>query len=901
MAENNFQSSKEPILGPSNGDYSSSAPLMDLTAIDGHYAHAVPGPPSATNWDESQHIFPQIPQGFPLQNMPLAPSSLEYHSNVPTSDFEGLQGLLPGPTSVPGYLLPSENGTGSFFEQNTNSSGIFPSMDTPNSEQTVTENVPSHEMSTRSLFGDGNIAYPTPENQHTPEYPNFKVAHPNFSNSPSQLPGNTSWVHTMHPINSDTLSLPVHMNQYENSSSHEIYRTLNQSPLPVTDQPNESNLGATISENKIIQEAEEAFDKFAPLLSTVSTQNFCVFLVECLRDYHQYIPLSDLFNLIYVNKGFDYEFSSVAQISPHETTESLELKLKSLKFCSVILKTFQSPLPQKGVEVLSNGGVRLSSASFHEFLRCFLGIKIIFSSIQKVDDSSVSHLVISRQSVYKLYYILCQRLLRSHPSIEPGISQHLILGPSKLGQLTNLVYPNIRTKRLGRRGDSKPHFIGYTWKESVLDSEILQLLELELPQLKEHFNQTPRKAEEPKSVKRAKTSHGVSESKSISDEPQSMVSGSSVFSKPIYSCVDLSYRFPESDCSPRDWKTTPNSIPSQSKWAYESMKKSLVALKVYNIDMNPLIENIKNGKFGADEMNSIPQAVFDATKTLSDVSAPNKAYLHLCLVVLLLLFPIIIASDEEVPSASKIQLRNSVKACVAKLQYERSSLVSIDRVGLETFTNILSKMVKLNEMTSCRVEVEYGERVLKEMVGDLEIAGRVSPESFTGKSPLEETYITSIVLAMNAYNFKIVEENTQTAQQDIIATISSLATTLQKTVMSTNRDMKMISPHAIQGLEHKVLDVPYEVFKLAVRDFHQITLKESAVLKLPMSLISFIMLHKSNAMQYSSFQDFGKRDPKLSRESFKCWWVFSSMYQEYMSMIAEVVALSKTLEISDLA
>ncbi|GEQ68308.1 hypothetical protein JCM33374_g1976 [Metschnikowia sp. JCM 33374] len=62
-----------------------------------------------------------------------------------------------------------------------------------------------------------------------------------------------------------------------------------------------------------------------------------------------------------------------------------------------------------------------------------------------------------------------------------------VLGQPKIGVLTKLIYPGLFCKRLGRRGESKVHYIGWTWNESMVDKDTLSLLDLDVPELSEYF------------------------------------------------------------------------------------------------------------------------------------------------------------------------------------------------------------------------------------------------------------------------------------------------------------------------------------------------------------------------------------------------------------------------------
>lgn len=137
---------------------------------------------------------------------------------------------------------------------------------------------------------------------------------------------------------------------------------------------------------------------------------------------------------------------------------------------------------------------KLVNINYHELLRTFLAIKILYDiliQLQLSDEDDPQHYTIPRLSIYKTYYIICQKLIASYPSASNtrNEQQKLILGQSKLGKLIKLVYPNLLIKRLGSRGESKYNYLGVMWNENIVQHEIKQLCEdHDLNDLGEIFN-----------------------------------------------------------------------------------------------------------------------------------------------------------------------------------------------------------------------------------------------------------------------------------------------------------------------------------------------------------------------------------------------------------------------------
>ncbi|GEQ67642.1 hypothetical protein JCM33374_g1307 [Metschnikowia sp. JCM 33374] len=472
-------------------------------------------------------------------------------------------------------------------------------------------------------------------------------------------------------------------------------------------------------------------------------------------------------------------------------------------------------------------------------------------------------------------------------------SQSLILGQSPFGKLTNIVFPNLVTKRLGKRGNSKYNYVGITWDTAMVGEEILELLEHELPQIRDHFNKNsqsrdsdkhtdivqPRKANIPTLV-----------------ENNLAVSPLTTWKKPSHTFVDLSHKFPRINCSPRIWETTPNTVPRQSTWAQDHMERSLAALKLYHINLEPLIHNFNAGNFSDDHNDSLSNSVFRALVILHSASAPQKAYLHLYLIILVMIFPVVLASNTEVYPPAKTQFQYSVQSCIAKLESESANLFGVDETTLSTFIWILRKMVNVNDMTSCVIQAQYTEKILNEMTVQLEIALTKPPDEFADRSPLESLYIKSIITSMNSYNFQFAEDSSTASENNMIDSIDSLARLFKNTALKSKGEMSVLPQEArSQGLKHVSQDVPYQVFKIALRNFHEVTLTKPLILNLPMAVFTCIIHNFTNWVQCTSLNDFQKGDTEFAKECFKCCWVFSSMHHEYMRLISEVVALGETL------
>ncbi|GEQ67970.1 hypothetical protein JCM33374_g1636 [Metschnikowia sp. JCM 33374] len=637
------------------------------------------------------------------------------------------------------------------------------------------------------------------------------------------------------------------------------------------------------------KETEEAFMKLVPVINSTHKHNFGCLLAEVLRECDGQVPLDELFTLL-------YEKEPPKEATPSDVTvTSSSQNKKGLQLCHLVLDAFKTNgTPQGGF--INNP--KLSSITFHEVSRTFLAMAIIFACLKEEKDQS---LAIPRTVFYKAYYIMCQKLIFKSPCTAgtPSSQQTLILNQSGLGRVMKSAYPNLVAKRLGKRGESKAHYIGIRWKESMMDEETLRLIDLELPKINDHFGLTM--ISERKHIGHEKTQFNMERPQLNMEKPQlntekpqlntentataPEAKGWPLAQKPVYSFIDVSSRYPDFDFSPRFWIETPNSVPQHSEWARDIIENCRSMLGSLEIHLDP-VERLYAGVFFKD---CFQKATMSIMEKLVGVSASRETFLHFYLAVILLLFPSIIASDKEVSRDSKLHLRHSIKACIHQLEIELAPFPCVNREDLTKFTRILSKLTVLNEMTSCSVKKHYESSILTEMLSDLDRLGQATGSS--GRSVSESSCIKGITMAMNAYN---IEPFTSSSQPDNIVTMQNVAKTVSHAVKMSTKHVERIKEEA-----NVSTDIPFKVFMAKAEMFHRMMSLYPEIHDLPMIVSIHLVSHFCHEMQNASFQKFGKKDPELCKETFKSWWVFSAMFQEYVTVISEVVGLSQTLDSFD--
>ncbi|GEQ67607.1 hypothetical protein JCM33374_g1272 [Metschnikowia sp. JCM 33374] len=692
---------------------------------------------------------------------------------------------------------------------------------------------------------------------------------------------------TLEPQLTNTLSLTLPFTNSENTPKPHP-----ENHAMITEHQDTTNSEIPSAKRKIMTEAKQEFQKFASSLRKVNGNNFCRFLADIMRSYHHHIPLESLFNLLYHDEILDQEHILQANLFEGEISAPAEARLRSLEICRLILENFHAPRPAPDLAPGSVTDSLESHVNYHELLRSFLTIKIIFSSVKQIEKSSRSVSMIPRLSLYKVYYIICQMLRQKYKTSSNLAGQTLVVCQSKFGRLTNLVFPESIIKRIGKRGSSKYHYIGFAWDRTSVGDDILELTNLDMPELKKYFRMLPTASIEkynPSETKIIRAPHYANIQHSVA-EP-------SIINTPLHSFVDISFTYPKSDCSPRVWDTTPNTVPKMSSWAQENMERSAKVLKGYSIELDHLIYYFQTGNFSQENNETLSKTVLQAIILLQCQSAPKHAYLSLYLVSLLMIFPVALSSDSEVDWSKKAQFRTSLKTCLGKLETETTKFTNFDHASLKMFIGVSRKMLYLNEMTSCKVKAPHTEEIINQMSAHLRTATAIKKESFNDVSPLESIYIRSITMSMNAYGFIHTDgEGLPVNDMHVANSISNIAKEFKNTLLKSRKDISLMSKYARrQGSKKVNQDIPYQLLKIGLKNFHEITLAKPLVLKLPMAMITFMTQYHFNWIQSASLHDFSVRSTEFAKEFFKCSWIFSSMYQEYVRILSEVVALSGML------
>lgn len=640
-----------------------------------------------------------------------------------------------------------------------------------------------------------------------------------------------------------------------------------------------------------IKDSKEYSKGLIPKIHEVNPQNYSILLLETLRDWLYDIQLDEFYNLLYNYNIFD---ECPTGVNLKMSTKKASNK-KGFEICSLIVETFR--LPHKGTNADSMGFRQqgsLSLVNYEEFLKTFLALKIIFDLIEEVDLPVKTDTSIPRRDIYNAYYIICQKLAERHQKDSKLFKLHSksIVGNAQLGRLIKLVFPRIKVRRLGRRGNSIHHYLGIAWNKSKLDPEMLShiLDDSKVPDLSSQ-NFSPTKTISKEII--------IDLNEDIPRTPYNGMMDTTLsykgMSKSLYSFVHISSKLPEPDCLPRLWDFVPGKIPTQSCWSQKIMSKSVSALEKYDVEIKPLIENLHSNIFLPGGLNNFHENFVQKVNVLINGNSDREGYMHFYLVILLVLFPIIISSDEEVPLTEKKTLQKNLSWFIERLNSAIPNLPNQERGYFMNFSKILKKMVNLNELTLSQIKADLTQGIAREMAVDFQ---RKATTEFNicETSVTDDIFSRAVIVSSKAFPSAFPIENTPDSSSNRKYLIMNIIKAYVKcAVIGTENILQLSNSTISPNSKKKTCDLPFRFFKSLAQLFHKICLSDPSVLKLPIQVINCIRLYIHNEMQRVSFDNFRNRDQELSKNTFKTWWVLSTLAQEYMQILSEVIGLSEQL------
>jgi len=636
-----------------------------------------------------------------------------------------------------------------------------------------------------------------------------------------------------------------------------------------------------VKPNENFHDFKDYIMRSMPLIEISNPQKYGGFLVETLRRYPQMISLAEFYELLY---------NSTTPWTSHHTIKN-EVN-HSLKFidgeegfamCNSILGIFgPCQLTYKNPErfdSLRNKG--LLSVNYYHFLRTFLAIKILFDSIEEVDEKLICENSIPRISIYKAYRLICKNLTSCYTAAPNPSKFHkkIVVGKSQFGRIMKLVYPNLRIRRLGRRGSSMYHYLGIRWNRSIIDAQILNALEND--KVKSILRRTKRDNGE--KAQKSKQPSLTYAKKDVNHDHRPCSQNKS----PFYTFVTNFSKFPNYQCSPRSWEHFPGKIPKPSPWALEVILTSLKSLLNYGIDMEPLIRNFKQYIFVESAQSCLIEIFVKSMNTLISAHPSKESYVNLYLIMLLLIFPIVLASDEEIPCDTKAHIREILANFCHRLKLEIKGFPESEMDHLTNFSHIIKKMIHISEMTLSCVPTNLVNSITQEIFKDLLRPSQTGTEIF--QTANEEIVCNAVRMALNAYstsNFRStsVQKGNKGISHGIEKSFLEFSEALKIHLLKIPQDLNT------QELDHETFHLPFKIFFNLIQFFHEKFLLNQFVLMSPIRIIKFIWFKRNIDMQMLSFPG-QLRDRELSKEKFKTWWVYSTLTGEYIQILAEIVAM----------
>lgn len=641
-------------------------------------------------------------------------------------------------------------------------------------------------------------------------------------------------------------------------------------------------------QKQYVRSASESYLKLMPLINDINPSNYYELLVETLRECLHQISLDNFYNLVFNNYSPGFNFPAPINGKKVDNSNPLPFENEGLTLCFYILETFRHPFTPVGnfATGLVNNPL-FSRIRFHEVQRVFLAAKIMFDSVIEIKGSLDVGCSIPRHSIKEGYQLICEKLASIYPSTPEFTfpQNHLAIGLLQLGRVTRTIYPQLTTKRIGRRGESKHHYLGIIWNNAIVDNELYCLIQRQTEIPANHLIQTQDPVpKEPVS----------SEPERRPEVCEKGLQDSLCYKSSTYSYVDGYRKYPLKNCLPRSWEFIPGVIPQQSKWANEIMWKSAAYLKEINVDVVNLIQNfnvliLSSGKifFAFDELLS----------QLIQQLAPNEAYLHLYLILLLLYFPVFLASESEISKQNKLQISDNLTEFINTLQMSLGIMTLGNPNHFLNFTNILKKMINLAQLTLSHVKTRLVKKTITEFSQDLSKIAASPENTAVGETTgLNELLFKSIFMTIKAVSYDFIEEGIQIRLSDNHEMIKEIANQFEECYEFVKNTILQIPENmSEEDLEGELYDVSFQIFKLQLQLVHDIWLAQPLILQLPIRAISFIIQNMHKEFQEISFGDFGRREHEVSKETFKVWWVCSATIGEYISILSEIVGLSERL------
>lgn len=670
-------------------------------------------------------------------------------------------------------------------------------------------------------------------------------------------------------------------------------------------QQTQPNPGTQVGVSTLSPSHENLLHNILGEMLKVDAFNLNSFLLSLLHKVNPSLPLDDFYNILYNPKTFN-NFNLHTGMEKIDKTVPSDDITDSIEIIQRVLEVFRSPESlYNQFPALEGTELKPSNVNLHELLRSFLAIKILRHSLIEDDGGNTTpeRSPIPRLDIYKVYYILCQKLILKYPSSSntTSLQQKLIFGQSKLGKLIKLVYPNLVSKRLGRRGESRYNYLGIRWNENIVSDEITQMFNSDLPQLTELF-------------KVLKKPHGLSHGKLASRRQSSLgrFSGkklSSALTQPemIFrikaqgTFVEPNHFYPEGAFTLKAFLDEQLNDNIEKNWFAATLKTSTDALATAGVlpdDINRLLFSADgNSEAGDGDDDELLRGIVDfiIPKLLVSPDQP-KIYLHLFMVISLKVFPHLLLLRKPLHSDSIKSLTGKVTHLIKKIESEMGPLVNqkMEQQDIRNFLGILSRMIHLNQLLAAFFKADLQDYVLKEMQEDVT---RIVTEG--EKDGLNETYrliseaCISVLLACRYKPLFRGVPVTDSVRQFLFESCHSIE-------QMVSQDLALFVMNVMEGWLPQTEEsfhgaLKFRLLLATLKLVDEGVLNEDIKARFPALVIRG--LYSRIAIQILQFtyrahaSMLGGKTMTPANPTFRLWYVLESFIQEYLDVLAEINSL----------
>lgn len=642
------------------------------------------------------------------------------HGPEISSPFPSGMHISSGPSMLENQTVPESHGIGSLADANRslnslNSNQFYavPTYGPPFPELVLSPPEQQYPLKLEQFSPKMDFTS-KPEHPLKQEYqtrPNLQVAAEyspkSYVNGPG---GNDMFFHENQNLFAAPLFSPIQPD-LQRQISHQLLQQLGPQGPPDVQKETEANV-SQYGEPKL-NVLNATWAKLLWSITSVDVLNVNSYLLSFLREEGEDIPLDEFYNILYnfenVHQYMETEIDSkIDKVSPTDTFDN------SARLFHSVLGAFQNPdqlrlyFPSADLSMS-----KVSSVNFYDLLRSFLALKILASTLVEVEETKYlgGVPIIPRHTIYKVYYILCQKLILRYPGLHGSDAQKsIILGQSKLGKLLKLSFPKLKSKRLGRRGESKYNYLGVVWNKQVVDRSILELCDLEQPQL----NQTLRNLEALRAGQRRRflVNPSVSQNNPESEHGSGAVSGSGPGSRSVPGSRNMPPQFSKKNIiDPRtsageSRSGTPTGTPSSTSlpsfvlpdttfpldlaprlgWMHTSLRRSLAILHPLGVERSDF-----DALLDVSKMKNCDDWLFSRFCHSLDklLEAHPHRLRHLLLAVALLVMPHMVGGPEPALKTNVTHLALHLRA-----KYAHTAVAPV----LEAYTSMMRRMAHLYDL-----------------------------------------------------------------------------------------------------------------------------------------------------------------------------------------------------------